>query len=64
MTNQPPPRLTTPATPQYSADDYQQLIESFTQAVWEANPAGQIVVDSPSWRAYTGQTTAQWLGEG
>ena len=49
---------------QPSTDDYRQLIESFAQAVWEANAAGQIVDESPSWRAYTGQTTAQWLGEG
>ena len=64
MNNQLRPGLNTPARPQPPTDDYRQLIESFAQAVWEANAAGQIVDDSPSWRAYTGQTTAQWLGEG
>lgn len=64
INDQPQPGLNTPTPPQPSTDDYRQLIESFAQAVWEANAAGQIMDDSPSWRAYTGQTTAQWLGEG
>lgn len=32
------------------------LIESWAQAVWETDAAGVVVADSPSWRAYTGQT--------
>lgn len=40
------------------------LIESWTQAVWETDPEGVVVADSPSWRAYTGQTVEQWLGYG
>ena len=64
MMDQPQPGLNAPMHSQPSTDDYRQLIESFAQAVWEANAGGQIVDDSPSWRAYTGQTTAQWLGEG
>ena len=44
--------------------DYQQLIESFAQAVWQADAAGTIIEDSPTWRAYTGQTIHQWLTEG
>ncbi|MFC6742108.1 PAS domain-containing protein [Methylobacterium tardum] len=40
------------------------LIESWTQAVWETDAAGVVVADSPSWRAYTGQTVDEWLGYG
>lgn len=40
------------------------LIESWAQAVWETDAAGVVVADSPSWRAYTGQTLEEWLGYG
>lgn len=40
------------------------LTESWAQAVWETDPAGVVVADSPSWRAYTGQTLEEWLGYG
>lgn len=40
------------------------LIESWAQAVWETNGEGVVVKDSPSWRAYTGQTVGEWLGYG
>ncbi|WP_207102636.1 PAS domain S-box protein [Paracoccus shandongensis] len=40
------------------------LIESLTQVVWETDAAGVVVADSPSWRAYTGQTPEEWLGHG
>lgn len=40
------------------------LIDSWAQAMWETDPAGVVVTDSPTWRAYTGQTLEQWLGYG
>lgn len=40
------------------------LIESWAQAVWETDSAGVVAADSPSWRAYTGQTLEEWLGYG
>jgi PAS domain-containing protein len=40
------------------------LIESWAQAVWETDGEGVVVTDSPSWRAYTGQTLGEWLGFG
>lgn len=40
------------------------LIENRAQAVWETDAAGAVVTDSPSWRAYTGQTPEEWLGYG
>ena len=43
---------------------YRLLIESWAQAVWETDADGVVVADSPSWRAYTGQTSKEWLGYG
>lgn len=40
------------------------LIESWAQAVWETDGTGVVVEDSPTWRAYTGQTLKEWLGYG
>ncbi|WP_342152499.1 PAS domain S-box protein [Methylorubrum sp. SB2] len=40
------------------------LIRSWAQAEWETDADGVVVADSPSWRAYTGQTLAEWLGYG
>ena len=40
------------------------LTESWAQAVWETDAEGVVVADSPSWRAYTGQTLEQWMGDG
>ena len=40
------------------------LVESWAQAVWETDASGVVVADSPSWRAYTGQTLEAWLGYG
>ncbi|CCH54557.1 PAS/PAC sensor hybrid histidine kinase [Fibrisoma limi BUZ 3] len=40
------------------------LTESFAQAVWETDANGIVRSDSPSWRAYTGQSLTDWLGEG
>lgn len=40
------------------------LIGSWAQAIWETDPDGVVVADSPSWRAYTGQSLHEWLGYG
>lgn len=40
------------------------LVCGLAQAVWEAAPDGRVVHDSPSWRAYTGQALAEWVGDG
>ncbi len=47
-----------------SAEHHRLLIESWAQAVWEADADGRVSKDSPSWRAYTGQTLEEWLGDG
>lgn len=43
---------------------HRMLVERWTQAVWETDADGVVVADSPSWRAYTGQTLKEWLGYG
>lgn len=40
------------------------LLGTWAQAVWETDAAGVVTADSPSWRAYTGQTVDGWLGYG
>jgi len=47
-----------------SEQRFRSLVVPFAQAVWETNAQGQAVEDSPSWRAYTGQSVEEWLGEG
>jgi PAS domain S-box-containing protein len=47
-----------------SEERYRCLVESFAQAVWEAEASGFVSADSPSWRAYTGQSIEEWLGYG
>lgn len=43
---------------------FRGLVENFAQAIWETNSEGAVVIDSPSWRSYTGQTLGEWLGYG
>ncbi|QRK10970.1 PAS domain S-box protein [Archangium violaceum] len=43
---------------------FRGLVEPFAQAVWETDARGRVVSDSPSWRAYTGQTVDEYLGDG
>ncbi|PPD43362.1 MAG: hypothetical protein CTY15_10025 [Methylocystis sp.] len=43
---------------------FRLLVESYAQAVWETDADGVVVEDSPSWRAYTGQTLEEGLGHG
>ena len=43
---------------------YRLVTESWAQAVWETDAAGVVVNDSSTWRAYTGQTSEEFLGYG
>jgi PAS domain S-box-containing protein len=47
-----------------SEERYRSLVQATAQVVWTAAPDGQILQDSPSWRAYTGQRFAQMKGSG
>ena len=41
---------------------FRALVEASAQIVWTANAEGRAAGDSPSWRAFTGQTVAEWTG--
>jgi PAS domain S-box-containing protein len=43
---------------------FRKLVEALAQMVWTTDAVGYIVEDSPSWRAFTGQTVDGWLGQG
>jgi two-component system, chemotaxis family, CheB/CheR fusion protein len=47
-----------------SEERYRALIDASAQMVWTTDADGRVVEDSPSWRAFTGQNTEQWLGSG
>jgi PAS domain S-box-containing protein len=49
---------------QESEERFRSLVESWAQAVWETDAEGRVITDSPSWRAYTGQSLEEWLGTG
>lgn len=43
---------------------FRALVDASAQIVWTTEPDGLVVEDSPSWRAFTGQTYEQWRGWG
>jgi diguanylate cyclase (GGDEF)-like protein/PAS domain S-box-containing protein len=47
-----------------SEERFRVLTENMAQAVWETDANGKVVVDSPAWRGYTGQTKEEFLGHG
>lgn len=47
-----------------SEQRFRSLVEANAQAVWETNAKGKVVDDSPSWRAFTGQSLEEWLKNG
>ncbi|HSU14820.1 PAS domain S-box protein [Longimicrobium sp.] len=47
-----------------SEERFRVLVEATAQAVWETDDRGEVVADSPSWRAYTGQKPGEALGQG
>jgi len=47
-----------------SEERFRALVEASSQIVWTADSAGNIVEDSSSWRAFTGQTFEQRQGSG
>jgi PAS domain S-box-containing protein len=47
-----------------SEERFRLLVEASAQAVWETDPEGVAVADSPSWRTYTGQTIEEAQGYG
>jgi PAS domain S-box-containing protein len=49
---------------QVSEERFRSLVEGWAQAVWETDSEGRVITDSPSWRAYTGQSREERLGDG
>jgi PAS domain S-box-containing protein len=47
-----------------SEERYRSLVTATSQIVWTTNANGEVVEDSPTWRAFTGQTPGQMLGSG
>lgn len=47
-----------------SEERFRSLVGAVAQATWEADADGTVVEDSPTWRAYTGQTLEEWRGIG
>ncbi|WP_069804764.1 sensor histidine kinase [Thermogemmatispora onikobensis] len=47
-----------------SEERYRSLVAATAQIVWVANAQGLVEEDSPSWRAYTGQSVEEVLGLG
>jgi two-component system, chemotaxis family, CheB/CheR fusion protein len=43
---------------------FRVLVDATAQIVWSADATGAITEDSPSWRAFTGQSEHDWLGDG
>jgi PAS domain S-box-containing protein len=41
---------------------YRTFVQATNAIVWTADGSGKANADSPSWRAFTGQTEAEWLG--
>ena len=47
-----------------SEERFRSLVTASSQIVWTSGSDGVIIDDSPSWRAFTGQTYDQWKGTG
>ena len=45
-------------------DQFRGLVDAVGQTVWTTDAAGRVVEDSPSWRAFTGETLEDWVGWG
>jgi PAS domain S-box-containing protein len=45
-------------------EQFRALVDASAQIVWTADADGAVVEDSPSWRAFTGQTFEDWKGSG
>ena len=43
---------------------FRVLVEGVAQAIWEVGPDGAASTDSPTWRAWTGQSLEQMMGQG
>lgn len=47
-----------------SEERFRSLVTASSQVVWIADAHGDLIADSPSWRAFTGQSYEEWRGRG
>jgi PAS domain S-box-containing protein len=47
-----------------SEERFRVLVETSSEVVFEADPAGEWIGDLPTWRAFSGQTPEDWSHEG
>ncbi len=47
-----------------SVERFRSFTQATSQIIWQTDPAGNVIEDLPTWRAYTGQTVEQSLGQG
>ena len=47
-----------------SEEQYRSLVLATTQIIWETNPDGEVINDIPTWRAFTGQSEQEIMGQG
>jgi PAS domain S-box-containing protein len=47
-----------------SEEKYRSLVIATAQIVWQTNAAGDVVEDLPNWRAFTGQSLDEIIGQG
>ncbi len=47
-----------------SEQKFRDLVEASALAIWETDAGGVVVTDSPTWRAFTGQSFNDWKGYG
>jgi PAS domain S-box-containing protein len=52
------------ADPHAELEALRALVSTFASATWQTGTDGIVTADSPSWRAYTGQTYEEYLGYG
>jgi PAS domain S-box-containing protein len=48
----------------FNEERYRSLVAATTQTVWTTDARGDVVADSPQWRAFTGQSFEQIKGRG
>jgi PAS domain S-box-containing protein len=57
-------RVEAEETLRLSEERFRSLVIASSQMVWACDGDGMVVEDSPSWRAFTGQTYEEWIGAG
>ena len=57
-------RLASEETIRRNEERFRSLIVASTQVVWHCGPSGAMEEDSPTWRAFTGQSYDEWKGFG